>query len=90
MRGHETANGGGSGGDGATDDSSPGSGGPLRRAAQSFGRGLGRAEASAERRLEEGGGAMAAHADGRLDMMGHNMMRESTGFGSQGDDGERD
>ena len=37
-----------------------------------------------------GGGAMAAHAAGRLDMMGHNMMQESTGFGSKGDDGERD
>jgi len=78
MRGHETANGGGSGGDRATDDSSPGSGGPLRRAAQSFGRGLGRAEASAERRLEEGGGAMAAAARAQLDRLSQSRAGRAT------------
>ena len=36
------------------------------------------------------GQALARHSNGRLDMMGHNMMQESTGFGSKGDDGERD
>ena len=36
------------------------------------------------------GAAMAASAAGRLDMMGHNMMQETKGFGSGADDGERD